>query len=131
MASCSDSARKLAKEVWTLYGRHRYSTAMALSIISLEEIGKVWLLSIVCHAQVHEEDVDWRAFWKSWLSHDMKGGMASTIDLGLHGADVAFRTILPLLLSRLISVFLSDFPISYPYDFPHRDKHILGSSEIS
>lgn len=97
MAVCSDNARKIARDARVMYGRHRYSTAMALSIFSLEEVGKVMLLFFASHAIDKGERIDWGTFWKSWRSHDAKGVMASFLDLGIFGkdaADLARRTII-------------------------------------
>lgn len=124
MASCSDNARKLARDARIMYGRHRYSTALALSIISLEEIGKVWLLNVVCHAQRLQEDVDWGAFWKSWRSHDMKGGMASIIDLGLYGADAADLAKRSIILGDLAQLREQSLYVDYSSQQWHHPKEV-------
>ena len=116
MIACSDNARKIARDARTMYGRHRYSTAMALSIFSLEEVGKVMLLFLASHAISEGKKVDWGAFWKSWHSHDVKGAMASLLDLGIFGKDATDLARRAIIIGDLGSVREQSLYVDYSED---------------
>ena len=101
MTSCADNARKLAADARRLYGVRRYSSAGALAISSLEESGKVLLLSTAATTIVRKREPDWSEFWREWRKHDSKVKLASFLDLGAHGADAADLAMRAFILGDL------------------------------
>lgn len=109
MIECADNASKLADDAGRLYSVRRYSTAGALAIFSLEESGKVLLLSATAAAVAQNSKPDWNEFWRNWRKHDEKVRLASLLDLGAHGrdaVDLALRTFILGDLSRLRESFI-------------------------
>lgn len=94
---CADNGYKLAQDARRLYGRKRYSTATAIAISSLEELGKAYILLIIAVMINNKQKFDWGTFWKTWKNHKRKQFLASYLDLGLFGKDaitLAMRTII-------------------------------------
>lgn len=101
MIACADNSRKLASDAGRLYARRRYSTAGALAIMSLEESGKVLLLSVALSETLKGGKPDWNGFWKAWHSHKLKDMAASVMDLGARGSDAAGLAIRTMILQDL------------------------------
>jgi AbiV family abortive infection protein len=101
MIECADNARKLAADAARMYGVRRYSTAGALAIFSLEESGKVLLLSATAAAVAQDNKPDWNEFWRNWKKHDEKVRLASLLDLGAHGKDAANLAMRAFILGDL------------------------------
>ena len=101
MIACADNASKLAADAGRLYGVRRYSTAGALAIFSLEESGKVLLLSATAAAVAQNKKTDWNEFWRNWRKHDEKVKLASLLDLGAHGKDAAELAVRAFILEDL------------------------------
>ena len=101
MIACAANSKKLAADANRLYARRRYSTAAALAIMSLEESGKVLLLSVALSETLRGNSPDWNEFWKAWRSHKLKDMSASVLDLGVHGADAASLAIRTMILQDL------------------------------
>ena len=94
---CADNAHKLAQDARRLYSRRRYSTATAIAISSLEELGKVIVLIWTAAFVNNKVKIEWGTFWKGWKNHKLKQQSATFLDMGLYGkdaVDLAMRTII-------------------------------------
>lgn len=101
MIACVDNASKLAADARRLYSVRRYSTAGALAMFSLEESGKVLLLSAGAIAIAQNKEPDWSGFWRTWRKHDEKARLAALLDLGAHGKEAANFAIRAFILEDL------------------------------
>ncbi|UCE38470.1 MAG: AbiV family abortive infection protein [Thermoplasmata archaeon] len=124
---CAENGYKLAEDARRLYSKRRYSTATAIAISSLEELGKVYLLLLAAVWINNGQKIEWGTFWKTWRNHKRKQYTASFADLSLFGKDaidLAIRTIifedLNIIREQSLYVDFKDTNWKTPKDTPRK-----------
>ena len=73
MNHCQDSATRLLQAARTLYKVKDYATSVSVSVLAIEEAGKLPILRRMLTAV---DDVEMRQCWKEFRSHCLKNGWA-------------------------------------------------------
>jgi AbiV family abortive infection protein len=74
VTACYQNALALLDDARTLAKERRWPRSLALTVLALEELGKVVELHGVVVAQSAAATVDWQQFWKSFRDHKVKQG---------------------------------------------------------
>ncbi len=75
-----ENAEELLEEAEILFVNNKYHRALYLSYIASEEIGKyIYLCSMIIRV-IHEENVNWKKFWKKYRNHQDKSTILLLIE---------------------------------------------------
>jgi AbiV family abortive infection protein len=130
MHLCYMNARALAEEARLLRENSRYARALSLTILALEELGKIPLIYNMILYKA-DDAKPWREFWKTFQSHQIKLEVWSTYGKRImHALGRSYETVLPSGIEPLVDKFKQlGFYVSFFKDqflFPEefaRDNH--------
>lgn len=105
MHLCFMNVRTLADEARLLRENGHYARALSLTILALEELGKI---PLICNMILYKADdaKAWRKFWKEFQSHRIKLGVWTTYGKRiLHALGRNYETELPSGIEPLADKF--------------------------
>lgn len=85
---CLENAESLIEDAKALFGRRSFARAVALCVLSFEELGKIPLLM---GALMYNKDEQWGTFWKRFRDHRSKRKVVATIEADLWRTSKAER----------------------------------------
>lgn len=105
MHLCYMNARALADEARLLRENGRHARALSLTVLALEELGKIPLIcNMILYSADHAEA--WRKFWKAFQSHQIKLGVWTTYGKRiLHALGRSYEAELPSGIEPLADKF--------------------------
>src|SRR5271157_2624885 len=83
MNAARKNANRLVTDARLLYENGRYASALALAILSIEEVGKEPILRVLALAA---DEMDLRSGWRDYRSHAKKNVLWPLLDLFRRGA---------------------------------------------
>lgn len=83
MNAAKRNAVRLAKDARLLFENERYATALAIAVLSIEEVGKSYILRGLAVASSQE---DLRARWREYRSHKDKNALWQLMEMLQKGA---------------------------------------------